>query len=173
MHSHQKCKILIAEDDADDRFLIEDAFTECNLTNELEFVVDGVDLMDYLNRRGKYTELEGEPLPNLILLDLNMPRMDGRSVKGYRKGRSLSEKYVPGDRSNVSGWFPGGRAQCHAPLQVEERPVRTVIGLSGLLSGNRRIRQGTDCFSTCLQGAQEDSVCSSKPPIVLRPRYSQ
>ncbi len=80
MHSHQKCKILIAEDDADDRFLIEDAFTECNLTNELEFVVDGVDLMDYLNRRGKYTELEGEPLPNLILLDLNMPRMDGRSA---------------------------------------------------------------------------------------------
>ena len=80
MNSHQKCKILIAEDDADDRLLIEDAFTECDLTNELEFVVDGVDLLDHLNRRGKYADLEGEPLPNLILLDLNMPRMDGRTA---------------------------------------------------------------------------------------------
>ena len=80
MNSHQKCKILIAEDDADDRFLIEDAFTECDLTNELEFVVDGVDLLDHLNRRDKYADLEGEPLPNLILLDLNMPRMDGRTA---------------------------------------------------------------------------------------------
>ena len=73
-------KILIAEDDADDRFLIEDVFAECELEQQIEFVVDGVDLMDYLNRTGAYEALEHQPLPNLILIDLNMPRMDGKTA---------------------------------------------------------------------------------------------
>ena len=77
MTSRDTFKILIAEDDADDRFLIEDAFSECGLESQIEFVVDGADLMDYLNREGEYEELDGESLPNLILLDLNMPRKNG------------------------------------------------------------------------------------------------
>ncbi|OGX34707.1 MAG: two-component system response regulator, partial [Omnitrophica WOR_2 bacterium RIFCSPHIGHO2_02_FULL_52_10] len=46
--------------------------------NEMDFVEDGVELMDYLYRRGKYEEMKGKPMPGLILLDLNMPRKDGR-----------------------------------------------------------------------------------------------
>jgi len=72
--------ILMADDDPDDRMLTHDAFTECRLANELHFVEDGEELMDYLHRRGKFTDLEGCPLPGLILLDLNMPRKDGREA---------------------------------------------------------------------------------------------
>ena len=71
--------ILMAEDDADDRLLVKDALTECGLADNLRFVEDGEDLMDYLLRRGKHTEPDA-PQPGLILLDLNMPRKDGREV---------------------------------------------------------------------------------------------
>jgi CheY-like chemotaxis protein len=72
--------ILYADDDADDRMLMKDALEESRLANELHFVVDGEDLMDYLHRRGSYSSLKETPLPGLILLDLNMPRKDGREA---------------------------------------------------------------------------------------------
>jgi CheY-like chemotaxis protein len=72
--------ILIADDDPDDRMLTKDAFAENMLLNELHFVEDGEELMDYLKRRNKYTDKEKYPLPGLILLDLNMPRKDGREA---------------------------------------------------------------------------------------------
>jgi CheY-like chemotaxis protein len=72
--------ILMAEDDPDDRFLTQEAFREAHLVNDLHFVDDGEDLMDYLYQRGKYTNLEKYPRPGLILLDLNMPRKDGRQA---------------------------------------------------------------------------------------------
>jgi CheY-like chemotaxis protein len=72
--------ILMADDDADDRMLAKDALEECRLANNLHFVEDGEELMDYLNRRGKYRELVGSPRPGLILLDLNMPKKDGREA---------------------------------------------------------------------------------------------
>lgn len=72
--------ILMAEDDLDDRLLTEDAFKESRLANELRFVDDGLDLLDYLKRRGKYADPMDSPRPGLILLDLNMPRMDGREA---------------------------------------------------------------------------------------------
>jgi CheY-like chemotaxis protein len=72
--------ILIADDDSDDRMMALDAFRENRLTNELRFVEDGQELMDFLKRKGKYTGLAGSPLPALILLDLNMPRKDGREA---------------------------------------------------------------------------------------------
>jgi len=72
--------IVLADDDPDDRKLTEDAFTENRLANEFHAVEDGEELMDYLLRRGKYESLHGEALPGLILLDLNMPRKDGREA---------------------------------------------------------------------------------------------
>jgi two-component system, response regulator len=72
--------ILIADDDSDDRMLALDAFRENRLSNELRFVEDGEDLMDFLKRQGKYAGLAGSPLPALILLDLNMPKKDGREA---------------------------------------------------------------------------------------------
>jgi len=72
--------ILIADDDPDDRQLTLEAFQENHLANELRFVEDGKELLDYLNNRGKYTDPESAPRPSIILLDLNMPRVDGREA---------------------------------------------------------------------------------------------
>jgi len=77
---HNVINILLADDDAEDRMLARDALEENRLANNLDCVEDGEDLLDYLHRRGKYTELAGKPLPGLILLDLNMPRKDGREA---------------------------------------------------------------------------------------------
>lgn len=71
--------ILIADDDADDRLLTRDALRESKLANGIHFVEDGEELMDYLHRRGRYATLDA-PLPGIILLDLNMPRKDGREA---------------------------------------------------------------------------------------------
>jgi CheY-like chemotaxis protein len=72
--------IVLADDDPDDRKLTEDAFHENRLANQFHCVEDGEELMDYLHRRGKFEKLRNEPLPGLILLDLNMPRKDGREA---------------------------------------------------------------------------------------------
>jgi two-component system response regulator len=73
-------RILVADDDADDRLMIKDAFEESKLGNPLDFVEDGVQLMEYLNREGAYKHLANQPYPGFILLDLNMPRKDGRTA---------------------------------------------------------------------------------------------
>lgn len=82
----------MADDNPDDRFLTKEAFLEANLKNKLDFVENGEDLMDYLNRRNKYEHLKNEPLPGLILLDLNMPRKDGReALKEIKSNASLKK----------------------------------------------------------------------------------
>lgn len=72
--------ILIADDDPDDRLLTREAFSESRLPNRVDFVQDGEELLDYLNHRPPYDDAQRYPLPGLILLDLNMPRMDGRAT---------------------------------------------------------------------------------------------
>ena len=71
--------ILMADDDCDDRLMAEDAMRESRLGNTFRCVEDGQELMDYLTRKGKYA-VEDAPRPGLILLDLNMPRKDGRQA---------------------------------------------------------------------------------------------
>lgn len=73
-------RILVADDDADDRMLIVEAFEESLLSNPIDLVEDGAELLDYLHRRGKYEPLQGDPYPGVILLDLNMPKVDGRKA---------------------------------------------------------------------------------------------
>jgi CheY-like chemotaxis protein len=71
----------MADDDEEDRQLTQEALVEARLTNDLRFVVDGEDLLDYLNHRGKYANGGTDaPTPGIILLDLNMPRKDGREA---------------------------------------------------------------------------------------------
>lgn len=69
--------IVMADDDKDDQLLAKDAFESAKLTNDLHTVDDGVELLAFLRREGKYADA---PRPGLVLLDLNMPRMDGREA---------------------------------------------------------------------------------------------
>jgi len=72
--------ILIADDDLDDCQMIREGFEENRLLNKLNFVHDGEELLDYLHHRGEYKGRAQYPQPGLILLDLNMPKKDGREV---------------------------------------------------------------------------------------------
>lgn len=80
MRKYKPITILIADDDTDDRMLIKEALDESRLNNGLSFVEDGEQLMDYLLNRGAFSDKEKYPTPGLILLDLNMPRKDGREA---------------------------------------------------------------------------------------------
>jgi CheY-like chemotaxis protein len=80
MNDPDKTIILMAEDDSDDRLLVKDALSECRWEGNLRFVENGEELLDYLLHRGKYGSTASAPWPGLILLDLNMPRKDGREA---------------------------------------------------------------------------------------------
>lgn len=83
--SSDSITILMADDDADDRLMAEDAMRENRLGNSFRTVEDGQELMDYLNQSGKYAH-GNAPRPGLILLDLNMPKKDGRQALEEIKG---------------------------------------------------------------------------------------
>ncbi len=85
---------LMADDDPDDCLLINEAFKESLICNSLYFVKDGVELMEYLRHQGNYTNHETAPTPDLILLDLNMPRKDGREALAEIKG-DPHLRYIP------------------------------------------------------------------------------
>lgn len=77
--------ILLADDDEDDRMMAKEALEESKLANDFHTVNDGEELLDYLYRRGRFTDPVTSPRPGLILLDLNMPKKDGREALGEIK----------------------------------------------------------------------------------------
>ena len=87
MTSKKRPPILIAEDDDDDFLLTRDAFHEARLINSLVRVVDGQELLDYLAGRGAFGDRSRFPMPGLVLLDLNMPRVDGREALQKMKAK--------------------------------------------------------------------------------------
>jgi CheY-like chemotaxis protein len=76
---HRPFTILLADDDEEDRELAREALQGSRLANEMQFVTDGQDLLDYLRHEGRWTK-ENSPRPGIILLDLNMPKKDGREA---------------------------------------------------------------------------------------------
>ncbi len=85
--------ILIADDDADDRYLTKAAFEENASHCEIDFVEDGNEVFDFLYSRGKFSTYQAK-MPGLILLDLNMPKKDGRQVLDEIK-KAPSLKHIP------------------------------------------------------------------------------
>jgi CheY-like chemotaxis protein len=78
--------ILMADDDEEDCALTKEAMSNARLANDMRFVHDGEELMDYLHQRGTYADAgSGAPRPGVILLDLNMPKKDGREALGEIK----------------------------------------------------------------------------------------
>ncbi len=76
-------EILLVEDNPGDYRLTKEALKEGKVYNNLHWAQDGVDALDFLNRRGKHA---GAPRPDIILLDLNLPKKDGREVLSEIKG---------------------------------------------------------------------------------------
>lgn len=118
--------ILMAEDDEDDRMLAREALRESPVLNNLLFVEDGVELMHYLHREGKYADSEAYPSPSLILLDLNMPRMDGREalaqIKADRQLRGIPVVILTTSKAEedmLKGYDLGAASYITKPVNFE------------------------------------------------------
>jgi CheY-like chemotaxis protein len=80
MNTKKQTMVLVAEDDADDRLLIQRAFKKGCENGSLVYVEDGEELIKYLRRQAPYNNDEKYPVPQIVLLDLNMPKKDGRQA---------------------------------------------------------------------------------------------
>jgi two-component system response regulator len=72
--------VLVAEDSVHDRIIIEEAFREVGIAVRLHFVEDGEELLEYLTRRGRYSGGDAAPWPSVVLLDINMPKVNGHEA---------------------------------------------------------------------------------------------
>jgi CheY-like chemotaxis protein len=84
--------ILIAEDDADDRYLLQTAFTEIGYPEKIDFVENGIEVLNYLDINYTHNNSDEKALPGFILLDLNMPKKDGREVLKELKQHPVFKK---------------------------------------------------------------------------------
>jgi CheY-like chemotaxis protein len=146
---------LMAEDDADDRLLVQDAFAECECARShtcgMRFVADGEELVDYLLRRGKYESASASPRPDLILLDLNMPRKDGREalkeIRAHRELRRVPVVVFTTSRADTDierVYELGANSFVTKPAGFDEL-VATVTQLTGYWFGTARLPGNAKC----------------------------
>ena len=130
--------ILMAEDDPEDRLLAEKVLAKAKLANRLTFVEDGRDLIDYLEGNGNYADRQAAPRPDLILLDLGMPGMDGRDAlheiymdPGLRDIPVVVLTASKEDGDRIQSFDLGATAYVVKPLTLEGL-VEAVGSLDGL-----------------------------------------
>lgn len=118
--------ILMADDDDDDRLMAHDAIMEGRIINDFRFVKDGVELLEYLRREGDYVDPSISPRPHLILLDLNMPRMDGREalteIKNDPKLKSIPVVILTTSKQEedkVKGYHLGAASYITKPVSFD------------------------------------------------------
>jgi CheY-like chemotaxis protein len=121
-----KCNVLMAEDDEDDRFFMKAAFESAVFPGSLHFVENGKELIDYLLGHHKYHDRASFPMPDLILLDLNMPAKNGfEALKEIRSNEKL--RHIPviivstsGDQQSIArGYYMGANAFIRKPDKLE------------------------------------------------------
>lgn len=119
--------ILLVEDDAGDQELIRRALQSCVIKSDLHVVKDGDEALDYLYRRGCYAEIPGHPMPDLILLDLNLPRLDGRQflsrIKADPKLRRIPAVVLTTSQQDIDiaqSYDAGANAYVIKPATVEQ-----------------------------------------------------
>ena len=137
--------ILLADDDEEDRELARDALQDSRLANEMKFVVDGQDLLDYLRREGRWADPAVDaPRPGIILLDLNMPKKDGREALAEIKADE-SLRRIPivvlttsKDEADVLQHLRPRRQLVHHQAGHLRRPGRGDAHLDAVLVRDRR-----------------------------------
>jgi two-component system, response regulator len=124
--------ILLVEDSPEDYFITVRAFRKSTVTNPIFHCVDGDDALDFLNRRGAYSDAAKAPRPAMILLDLNMPGTDGRAVLAEVKKNDLL-KEIPvvvlttsDDERDIQGCYQAG-ANSYIQKPVDMDSFVTVI----------------------------------------------
>lgn len=130
------CIVLMADDDEDDCLLAQAAFEDAGITGELRFVENGKKLLEYLRLQGEYISPDRAPRPGLILLDLNMPQMDGRAtlkiIKADPQLKNIPVVILTTSREQRDVDFCMGAGACDfitKPVEFEEW-VATVTALA-------------------------------------------
>jgi len=127
MKNTKSITILMADDDDDDRLMTHDALVESRVLNTFKMVCDGVELLEYLRHEGAYTDKVSAPRPDIILLDLNMPRMDGREalqvIKSDPKLRSIPVVILTTsqeEEDKIKGYDLGAASYISKPVTFED-----------------------------------------------------
>ncbi|MDG4801236.1 response regulator [Micromonospora sp. WMMD980] len=122
--SHNPVRILVVDDDPGDVLMIEEALEESDVEKVIEVVADGEEAMEFLRREGRHADAQR---PDVILLDLNMPRMDGRQVLGEVK-RDENLRTIPivvlttsnADTDVVSSYTLQANAYVTKPIDLDD-----------------------------------------------------
>ncbi len=131
----KKAVILMVDDDSDDVFLVRDAFEQAGAHSTFLSVSDGVELLDYLEQSGKYADEYLSPRPDLILLDLNMPRKHGKEVLKeikaleHLKGIPIVVLSTSSDERDISDCYCAGASA----YVVKPMKYRELIDAAGLI----------------------------------------
>lgn len=119
-------RILMADDDIDDKMLTKEALVESRVLNELYFVDNGIELLAYLKGVEKYSDRTLYPFPSIVLLDLNMPKMDGRealaAIKADRHLRALPVVILTTSKAEddmIKGYDQGAASYITKPVTFE------------------------------------------------------